>query len=158
MLLSQSGSKVGKMTLKTTDMETVYDLGQKMIDAITKEKIQAGCGLVLALALALVLVHPHPCTATTCSKQASMYYCTMYVMHTRAQRRDHHREGERAHHASRALVRARARLQRDGRAGALRAVSRGRAAEAQGGGAHGLAARDRRDQLAHAGLPRALLR
>lgn len=44
----QSGSKVGKMTLKTTDMETVYDLGQKMIDAITKDKIQAGCAMPAA--------------------------------------------------------------------------------------------------------------
>ena len=30
------------MTLKTTEMETVYDLGQKMIEALTKEKVQAG--------------------------------------------------------------------------------------------------------------------
>jgi len=28
--------------MKTTDMETVYDLGQKMIDALTKEKVQSG--------------------------------------------------------------------------------------------------------------------
>eukprot|EP01086_Lenisia_limosa_P008781 TRINITY_DN3103_c0_g1_i2.p1 TRINITY_DN3103_c0_g1~~TRINITY_DN3103_c0_g1_i2.p1 ORF type:complete len:469 (+),score=166.10 TRINITY_DN3103_c0_g1_i2:74-1480(+) len=35
------GGKVGKITMKTTDMETVYDLGTKMIDAIQKEKIQA---------------------------------------------------------------------------------------------------------------------
>ena len=28
--------------MKTTEMETVYDLGQKMIDALTKEKCQAG--------------------------------------------------------------------------------------------------------------------
>jgi RuvB-like protein 2 len=32
----------GKMTLKTTEMETVYDLGAKMIETITKENIQAG--------------------------------------------------------------------------------------------------------------------
>ncbi len=37
-----SGTKVGKMTLKTTDMETIYDLGQKMIDALAKEKVVAG--------------------------------------------------------------------------------------------------------------------
>ena len=37
-----SGSKVGTVTLKTTEMETEYDLGQKMIDAIQKEKIVAG--------------------------------------------------------------------------------------------------------------------
>lgn len=37
-----SGNKTGKLTLKTTEMETIYDLGQKMIDALTKEKVQAG--------------------------------------------------------------------------------------------------------------------
>ena len=37
-----SGAKTGKITLKTTEMETVYDLGQKMIEAIGKEKIVAG--------------------------------------------------------------------------------------------------------------------
>ena len=26
-----SGAKTGKITLKTTEMETIYDLGQKMI-------------------------------------------------------------------------------------------------------------------------------
>ena len=30
------------MTIKTTDMETIYDLGTKMIDALTKEKVLAG--------------------------------------------------------------------------------------------------------------------
>merc|ERR1712086_891751 len=38
----QSGAKTGKVTLKTTEMETIYDLGQKMIEAISKEKIMAG--------------------------------------------------------------------------------------------------------------------
>jgi len=38
----QSSAKTGKVTLKTTEMETVYDLGQKMIEAIGKEKIMAG--------------------------------------------------------------------------------------------------------------------
>ncbi|RWS25443.1 ruvB-like 2 [Leptotrombidium deliense] len=37
-----AGNKVGKLTMKTTEMETIYDLGQKMIDCMTKEKIQAG--------------------------------------------------------------------------------------------------------------------
>ncbi|CAG9835610.1 unnamed protein product [Diabrotica balteata] len=36
------GAKVGKLILKTTDMETVYDLGGKMIDSILKEKVQSG--------------------------------------------------------------------------------------------------------------------
>ncbi|XP_014250613.1 ruvB-like 2 isoform X2 [Cimex lectularius] len=37
-----TGAKVGKLTLKTTEMETIYDLGTKMIDALTKQKVQAG--------------------------------------------------------------------------------------------------------------------
>jgi len=36
------GNKVGKLTLKTTEMETVYDLGTKMIESLTKEKVQTG--------------------------------------------------------------------------------------------------------------------
>ncbi|KAJ2236705.1 RuvB-like protein 2 [Coemansia sp. RSA 1722] len=36
------GPKTGKLTLKTTDMETIYDLGQKMINSLTKEKVMAG--------------------------------------------------------------------------------------------------------------------
>lgn len=36
------GSKTGKLTMKTTDMETIYDLGNKMIDALNKEKVTAG--------------------------------------------------------------------------------------------------------------------
>lgn len=39
---SSSGNKIGKLTLKTTDMETIYDLGQKMIDALIKEKVSSG--------------------------------------------------------------------------------------------------------------------
>jgi len=34
--------KFGKLTLKTTEMETIYDLGTKMIETITKEKMSAG--------------------------------------------------------------------------------------------------------------------
>ncbi|KAF8820285.1 RuvB family 2 protein, partial [Cardiosporidium cionae] len=34
--------RVGKMTLKTTEMETIYDLGNKLIDALQKENIIAG--------------------------------------------------------------------------------------------------------------------
>jgi len=37
-----AGQKVGKLTLKTTDMETIYDLGQKLIDALIKEKVTSG--------------------------------------------------------------------------------------------------------------------
>ena len=38
----KNSAKTGKITLKTTEMETEYDLGAKMIEAISKEKIQAG--------------------------------------------------------------------------------------------------------------------
>ena len=34
-----TGQKVGKLTLKTTEMETIYDLGAKMIESLTKEKV-----------------------------------------------------------------------------------------------------------------------
>lgn len=37
-----SAAKTGKIVLKTTEMETVYDLGQKMIEGLTKEKVSAG--------------------------------------------------------------------------------------------------------------------
>ncbi|XP_010536617.1 PREDICTED: ruvB-like 2 [Tarenaya hassleriana] len=39
---SGAASKTGKLTMKTTDMETVYDLGAKMIEALNKEKVQSG--------------------------------------------------------------------------------------------------------------------
>ncbi|KAH9613286.1 hypothetical protein KSS87_004446 [Heliosperma pusillum] len=39
---SGAAAKTGKLTLKTTDMETVYDLGSKMIEALGKEKVQSG--------------------------------------------------------------------------------------------------------------------
>merc|ERR1711967_113699 len=39
---SGSGAKVGKLTPKTTDMETIYDLGAKMIDALQEEKVTSG--------------------------------------------------------------------------------------------------------------------
>ncbi|KAG0504999.1 hypothetical protein M758_N003600 [Ceratodon purpureus] len=37
-----AASKTGKLTLKTTEMETVYDLGTKMIEALGKEKVSSG--------------------------------------------------------------------------------------------------------------------
>jgi hypothetical protein len=37
LLLSQ-----GKLTLKTTEMETIYDLGSKMVESLSKEKVSAG--------------------------------------------------------------------------------------------------------------------
>ncbi|KAI0800486.1 TIP49-domain-containing protein [Fomes fomentarius] len=40
-------TKTGKLTIKTTDMETIYDLGNKMIDALSKEKVTAGDVIVI---------------------------------------------------------------------------------------------------------------
>ena len=37
-----TGDKTGRLTLCTTEMETVYDLGTKMIEALQKEKVTAG--------------------------------------------------------------------------------------------------------------------
>jgi RuvB-like protein 2 len=37
-----AAGKRGQMILKTTEMETVYELGQKMIAALTKDKVTAG--------------------------------------------------------------------------------------------------------------------
>jgi RuvB-like protein 2 len=34
-----ASAKQGRLTMKTTDMETVYDLGAKMIDALSREKV-----------------------------------------------------------------------------------------------------------------------
>ena len=39
---SQAQEQIGRLTLKTTDMESVYDLGRKMIESIQKEKVTAG--------------------------------------------------------------------------------------------------------------------
>ncbi|GHP11442.1 RuvB-like protein [Pycnococcus provasolii] len=39
---SGSAAKTGKITLKTTEMETVYDLGAKMIESLEKERVQSG--------------------------------------------------------------------------------------------------------------------
>ncbi|KAI9800456.1 MAG: RuvB-like protein 2 [Piccolia ochrophora] len=36
------GQKQGKLTIKTTDMETIYDMGNKMIDSMSKERVMAG--------------------------------------------------------------------------------------------------------------------
>lgn len=48
--------KTGKLTVKTTDMETVYDLGQKMIESISKEKVSR---LLLTIRrLAVVILYP----------------------------------------------------------------------------------------------------
>ncbi|ETW47226.1 hypothetical protein PFMALIP_04750 [Plasmodium falciparum MaliPS096_E11] len=40
--INNKNKKLGKMILKTTEMETLYDLGSKMIEALQKENITAG--------------------------------------------------------------------------------------------------------------------
>lgn len=40
--LGTTETKTAKLTLKTTDMETVYDLGTKMIESLSKEKVTSG--------------------------------------------------------------------------------------------------------------------
>merc|ERR1712139_161666 len=42
-----SAAKWGKMTLKTTEMETIYDLGAKMLESFRKEKVSAGDIIVI---------------------------------------------------------------------------------------------------------------
>jgi len=37
-----TGQRMGKLTIKTTEMETSYELGQKMIDSLVKDKVQSG--------------------------------------------------------------------------------------------------------------------
>jgi RuvB-like protein 2 len=32
----------GRLTMKTTEMETIYDLGQKLVDALEQAKVSAG--------------------------------------------------------------------------------------------------------------------
>ncbi len=39
---AQSKPRTGQLVLKTSDMESTFDLGQKMIDSLQKEKIQVG--------------------------------------------------------------------------------------------------------------------
>ena len=39
---SNNQQQSGKIVLKTTEMETEYDLGQKMIESIQKQKVQSG--------------------------------------------------------------------------------------------------------------------
>lgn len=41
-LILLQGNKQGKLTIKTNDMDTIYDMGTKMIDSMTKERVLAG--------------------------------------------------------------------------------------------------------------------
>lgn len=40
-LMTKATAK-GKLTMKTTDMETIYDIGQRMVEALSKERVQPG--------------------------------------------------------------------------------------------------------------------
>ena len=54
-----AGNKAGTLTLKTTEMESTYDLGTKMIDALTKQKVTAG--------LVCITTQVCPCWDAQCS-------------------------------------------------------------------------------------------
>lgn len=57
-------AKTGKLTLKTTEMETVYDLGTKMIEALDREKVVSGD----VIASAAIRIAEPPRCAETCSQ------------------------------------------------------------------------------------------
>ncbi|KAL4844719.1 hypothetical protein H8958_018051 [Nasalis larvatus] len=58
------GSKVGKLTIKTKKMETIYDLGTKMIESLTKDKIHAGDMITIDKAMGKIskLGHSFTCS------------------------------------------------------------------------------------------------
>lgn len=59
------GTKIGKLTLKTTDMETIYDLGHKMIEALMKERVMKVIFFLLLERVRIVYFHLlmfHSCT------------------------------------------------------------------------------------------------
>ena len=136
-----TAGKTGKLTLKTTEMETVYDLGQKMIDSLTKEKAQAGDVITIDKATGRISVLGRSFTRSR--DYDAMGPNTKFVQ-----------VGcPRSSLISRACSPALCQL-----SGPILppTVSRGRASKTQRGGARCLAARDRRDQLAAAGIPRPL--
>jgi RuvB-like protein 2 len=112
-------TKTGKLTIKTTDMETVYDLGTKMIDALSKEKVLAGDVVAIDK------------TAGRVTKLGRSF----------ARSRDYDAMGADVCYAL-ALPHAHMLTQR---ADQVRAVPGRRGPEAQGGRPHRLAPRDRRD-------------
>lgn len=171
----QSYTPQGKLTLKTTEMETIYDLGQKMIEALGREKVAAGDVIAIdkasgALGLDWTGLHARwPLLIVSERLWLFVFVCLQLCVDLRAPKTTQHTTHNttpaplppnqqqtnatrnRQGHEARPLVRAVPRLRRDGPRDALRAVPRGRAAEAQGGRARRHAARDRRHQLAHAG-------
>jgi hypothetical protein len=86
---------VGKITMKTTDLETIYELGQKMIDALAKEKVTAGYGSALAFPL------------------VSLGLLIVALFPPRAQRRYFDRQGVGSHHQARPFVQPPFRLLRE---------------------------------------------
>lgn len=127
--------------MKTTDMETVYDLGNKMIDALSKEKVIAGdvividksTGKISKLGRSFTRARDYDAMGADVRTPSS----TLSVW-----RHDTERKADR----------------RYANADQVCAMPGRRAASAEGGRAHRVPARDRRDQLADAGLPGALCR
>merc|ERR1719313_2107902 len=56
-----SAAKWGKMTLKSTEMETIYDLGSKMIETIQKENITAGDVITIDKSSGKIAARPQLC-------------------------------------------------------------------------------------------------
>jgi hypothetical protein len=78
----------GKLTLKTTEMETIYDLGSKMVESLSKEKVTAGDVIAIDKA------------SGEC-KCVSAWVCNTFICHlarlsgTVASWRHRHRQGQR---------------------------------------------------------------
>lgn len=106
------GVKVGKLTLKTTEMETIYDLGNKMIDSLMKEKVNT----LLVLCIADFYLDCH--------------VTTFMLLSGASWRRYNDRQGYRKDKQIRTILHESTRLRRHRLANTLRAVSRGRATEA----------------------------
>ena len=76
-----AGEKVGRITLRTTEMETVYDLGAKMIEALTKEKCSAGDVITIDKASGKITKLRKECPSPECgvgvfmAKHYDRYYC-----------------------------------------------------------------------------------
>ncbi len=142
------GGQVGKLVLKTTDMETLYDLGQKMIDALVKEKVAAGdvisidklsknewrlfYGFFLCICCSSDCECEELLVAWLAWAAATARCATLRCRATSSERKqEKEREREREHDVFMFQVCE---------------MSGGRAAETARGGAHRLLARDRRHQ------------
>ena len=116
--------------MKTTDMETQYDLGQKMIDALSKEKVTSGYELYCVHQCAPEASHARG--ASQCAPGAfhlsvhSSWWAS--CLSSCSQRYHHNRQSNRARDEARALGGTRARPPCVWRQGQIHQVPRGRTA------------------------------